>query len=300
MMKRIVAAVIILIGFTQVVNAQDLNARVQVLTPKIQTSNKRIFQVLETAMKDFLNNHKWADDQVLPQERIDCTFVLNITSWDGSSQFSGELQVQSTRPVYGASYTTTLLSTNDRDFDFTYLEGQQLDFNEQNFTTNLTSVLAFYANIIVGMDYDSFSKFGGTPYFAKAATIVSAAQAGLNKGWNATDNDHDRYWLSDNLNTKKYNNLRDFSYSYYRLGLDVMADNVDKGRNVIASLLPDLTQIDRTSLGSVLPQIFFTAKRDEFVSIFSLGDPQTRIRAYNVLIQADPSNGNKYQALQKN
>ena len=291
---------LILTAIACAVSAQDLNARVQVLSPKIQSANKRVLSVLENAIKDFLNGRKWCNDQILPQERIDCNFVLNITSWDGSSNYSAELQVQSTRPVYGSGYSSTLLSVNDKDFDFVYTEGQNLDFNEQTFQNNLTSVIAFYANVIVGMDYDSFSKFGGTPYFAKAQTIVNAAQTGSYKGWNAFDNTHDRYWIAENLNNKRYAGLREFIYNYHRNGLDMMADNTDNARKSIASLLPGLTQVDRQSSGAVLPQIFFTAKSDEFISVFSAAPIQDRINAYNTLMEADPSNGNKYQLLQKN
>src|ERR1700748_2903553 len=143
--------------------AQDLNARVSVLSPKVQTTNKRIFTELETAMKDFLNGRKWCADQILPQERFDCSFVLNVTSWDGNSAFSGELQVQSSRPVFNSSYSSTLFLTNDKDFDFTYSSGQTIDYTDQNFQGNLSSVMAFYAYIIIGLDYDTFSRFGGTP-----------------------------------------------------------------------------------------------------------------------------------------
>ena len=299
-MKNIAIAFIILLLSISNLHAQDLNARVQVLTPKLQTSNKRIFTVLETAMKDFLNGRKWSADQILPTEKIDCNFILNVTSWDGSSTFSGELQVQSTRPVYGSTYTSTLLSNNDKDFDFTYTEGQQMDFNDQNFQSNLTSVLAFYANIIVGLDYDSFSKFGGTPYFNKAKTIVNVAQTSSYKGWNAYESNFNRYWLAENLNNKIYTNLRGFMYDYHRNGLDLMADNPTTGRKVISGILPALTQLDRTRLGAMLPTVFFSAKSDELVSIFSKADMQDKTQAMNVLNQADPANGNKYQALRGN
>lgn len=299
-MKKGIIYIIMLICLIAKVNAQDLNARVQVLSPKIQTSNKRVFQALESTMKDFLNSRKWSNDQILPQEKIDCNFVLNITSWDGNSNFSGELQVQSTRPVYGSSYNSTLLSVNDKDFDFTYSEGQIIDFNDQMFQNNLSSVLAFYAYVIVGMDYDSFSLMGGSRYFAKAQTIVNAAQSASYKGWKAFDNTHDRYWIATNLNDKRYDGLREFNYNYHRNGLDIMADNAANGRKAIAALLPNLSNIDRQSSGAVLPQLFFTAKSDEFVSIFSNGDAQGKMQAYNILNAIDPSNGNKYQELQKN
>lgn len=277
--------------------AQDLNARVKVVAPKIQVTNKRALQTLETAMKDFLNGRKWSADDIAPQERVDCNFVLNITAWDGSSNFSGELQVQSSRPVFNSTYTTTLLNINDKDFDFNYTEGQTIDYSDQNFQSNLSSVMAFYAYLIVGMDYDSFSKFGGTPYFAAAQTIAINAQTTNFKGWKAFDNNLNRYWLIENLNNKIYSNLREFIYNYHRLGLDAMADNATKGRKYIGSILPVLSQVDRKRLGSYLPLAFFTAKNAEFVSLFSNASPQDRLQAMNTLSLADPANGGKYQTL---
>jgi hypothetical protein len=220
--------------------AQDLNARVKILTPKIQVSNKRIFTTLETAMKDFLNGRKWAADAIAPNERINCNFVLNITNWDGGSNFSCEMQVQSSRPVFNSSYTTTLLNINDRDVDFTYTEGQTIDYSDQNFQSNLSSVMAFYAYIIVGMDYDSFSRYGGSPYFAQAQTVVQNAQTASYKGWKAFDSNLNRYWLSENLNNKLYNNLRSFIYDYHRNGLDLMADNAIKAEKRSAPYCPSL------------------------------------------------------------
>ncbi|GAA4101324.1 DUF4835 family protein [Mucilaginibacter panaciglaebae] len=279
--------------------AQDLNARVTVLAPKVQTTNKRIFQSLETAMKDFLNGHKWLTDPIQPQERIDCNFILNITAWDGGSNFSGELQVQSLRPVFNSNYTTTLLSVNDKDFEFTYTEGQTIDYSDQSFTSNLSSVMAFYAYVIAGMDNDSFSRLGGTYYYGLAQTVVTNAQTSPYKGWKAFDSNTNRYWLIENLNNKLYAPLRSFIYDYHRNGLDVMADNPAKGRKTISDLLPVLTQIDRQRLGAMLPLVFFTAKADELVSIYAHTEPQPRINAFNIFTQADPANGIKYQELQK-
>lgn len=280
--------------------AQDLNAHVQVVSPKLQTTNKRVFQSLETAMREFLNGRKWTPDAIKPDEKIECNFVLNITAWDGASNFSGELQVQSARPVYNSSYTTTLLNVNDRDFDFSYTEGQTVDYNDQNFQSNLSSVMAYYAYIILGFDYDSFAKFGGTPYFASAQNVVINAQSSSYKGWKAFDSNTNRYWLSANLADKAYIPLRSLLYDYHRNGLDVMADNAGKGRQAITSVLPILTQFDRTRLGAMLPTLFFTAKSDELVSIYGGANPQEKQQVANLLLQADPSNGTKYQALQHN
>ncbi|MEN0056127.1 MAG: DUF4835 family protein [Mucilaginibacter sp.] len=297
-MKKIILYMLIMVlGFSA--SAQDLNARVQVLSPKISGTNKRIFQTLETAMKDFLNGRKWSADPILPQERIDCNFVLNITNWDGSSNFSGELQVQSSRPVFNSTYTSTLINLNDKDVDFIYNEGQTIDYTDQNFQSNLSSIMAFYAYIIIGLDYDSFSLDGGSPYYAAAQTVINNAQTGSYRGWKAFDGNINRYWLSENLNNKVYEPLRSFIYDYHRNGLDMMSDNVAKARKEISSILPSLQQINRQRVGSMLPLIFYTAKSDELVSLYSNAEPQERLQAMNILVQADPANGNKYQTLQK-
>ena len=160
--------------------------------------------------------------------------------------------------------------------------------------------MAFYAYIVVGIDYDSFSRFGGSQYFAAAQNVVTNAQNSGSKGWKAFDGTVNRYWLSENLNNKLYQPLRGFIYDYHRNGLDVMSDNASKGRKAIYDILPVLSQVDRQRLGATFPLVFFTAKCDEFVSVFSKADPQEKTQAANILGQADPANGLKYQTLQKN
>lgn len=280
--------------------AQDLNARVQVVSPKIQSTNKRIFSTLEAAMKDFLNNRKWSADAILAKERIDCNFVLNVTNWDGSSNFVADLQVQSSRPVFNSSYSSTLLNLDDKDVSFSYAEGQALDYSDQSFQSNLTSILAFYAYIIIGLDYDSFSKYGGSAYFTAAQAVVTNAQSSSYVGWKAFDGNITRYWLAENINDKGYQPLRGFLYDYHRNGLDLLADNQAKGRKEIYDLLPILSQLDRARQGAMFPLVFFTAKSDELVSIFSKASPQEKVQAMNILSDADPSNGIKYKSLQKN
>jgi hypothetical protein len=298
MIKKLVWFVLVsIMSFTA--SAQDLNARVQVLSPKIATTNKRIFNSLQTAMREFLNGRKWSADAIQPQEKIDCSFILTITAWDNGTSFSGELQVQSTRPVYNASYNTPLLNVNDRDFDFSYTEGQTIDFNNQTFESNLSSVMAFYAYMTMAFDYDSFSKFGGTSYYANAQTVVINAQSSSYKGWKAFDNNTNRYWLSENTINKTYIPLRELLYTYHRLGLDAMADNAANGRKAILSALPVLTQLDRVRVGATLPTLFFSAKRSELVAVFAKAGPQERLQAMNILNQADPANGTLYQTLQQ-
>ena len=297
-MKRLLLLCVVTL-FSLSAMAQDLNARVSVLSPRIQTTNKRVFQTLENAMKDFLNGRKWISNEVLPQERIECSFVVTITTWDGSSNFGAELQVQSTRPVFNSNYSTTLLNVNDKNFDFTYTEGQTIDYSDQNFQSNLSSVLAYYAYIIAGLDFDSFSRYGGTPYFNRAQNIVTLAQTSSYPGWKAFDSNTNRYWLAENLNNKIYLPLRGFIYDYHRLGLDAMSQNAGRARKTISGLLPVLAQVDRQRLGAMFPLAFFNAKDDELISIFMAASGPDRIEAMNTLSKADPANGNKYQTLQK-
>lgn len=242
--------------------AQDLNARVQILTPQIQSVNKRIVETLETAITDFLNGRKWSNDSFRPQERIDCNLVITITEWDGSSpNFKAEAQIQSSRPVYNASYNSTLLNLSDKNFDFYYTEGQALDFSEQNYIANLSSLLAFYAEVIVGLDYDSFSNLGGSPYFTKAQTTLNNSQNSSNLGWKAFEGLRNRYWLIENLNNKSFLPLRAALYRYHRNGLDEMADNPSKGRKAVLDLLPDLEKIDQLKQGAMLTQLFYCQGR---------------------------------------
>ena len=283
----------------QSLSAQDLNARVQILSPQLQNTNERIFTVLEASIRDFLNNRRWSVDPLQAQERIDCNFVITVTNWDGSGSFKAEAQIQSSRPVYGTSYNTTVLNINDKDFDFNYSEGQPMDFTDQNFTNNLTSLLAFYAYIITGLDYDTFSKNGGTPYYNKAQLVVNNAQNAPNKGWKAFENLRNRFWLSENLVNKTYAPIRESLYEYHREGLDVMSGNQQKGEKAILNILPKLQKIDKQKQGSMLPNLFFTAKADELVKILSTASPQERMRAYNFLAEIDPANISKYDALKK-
>ncbi len=294
-MKYLILMTFLLIS--PVISAQDLNARVQILAPQISNSNKRILDVLSAGIKDFLNGRRWSADALQAQERIDCNFVITITDWDGSSNFKAEAQIQSNRPVFNSTYSSTLLNITDRDFGFTYSEGQALDFSEQNYISNLSSLLAFYAYIITGLDYDTFSKFGGTPYYLKAQTVLDNAQASPNTGWKAFENLRNRFWLIENLTNKSYNTIRETLYTYHRDGLDVMAENQAKGRKAVMSVLPQLQKIDKQKQGSVLYQVFFTAKSDEIISVLSAADSQDRIKAFNVLSQVDPANSLKYQLL---
>lgn len=279
------------------IQAQELNTRVQVLAPTVPNINKRNVEVLQNTIREFLNNNKWSSETYTPVERIECNFVITLTAWDGNSTYKAEAQIQSSRPVYNTAYNSTLLNISDKDFDFNYSEGQSLDFSDQNFISNLSSLLSFYAYTIIGLDKDSFSKLGGTNYYNKAQNILNVAQVSGNKGWKAFDGLRNRYWLNENLQNKSFEDLRQFIYDYHLNGLDRMQEDPGKGAKKIISLLSNLKQLDKQKIGSIFPNMYLATKADELVNVISLTNPQDKIKAYNLLSEIDPANLNKYEAL---
>lgn len=280
-------------------NAQELNTRVQILAPTVNNANKRNLDVLQNTIRDFMNNNKWTTETYLPQERIECNLVINITAWDGNSNYTAEAQIQSSRPVYGSSYSTTLLNMSDKDFSFNFTEGQALDFSDQNFLSTLSSLLGFYAYTIIGLDKDSFVKQGGTPYYQKALNLVNVAQTAGAKGWRPVDGLRNRYWLNENLLSNSFKGLRTFIYEYHLNGLDKLQENTSAGTKNILSSLSDLKQTDKQKLGSIFPNVYFAAKAEEITNVLSLANPQDKMKAYNLLIEIDPPNSGKYDGLTK-
>jgi hypothetical protein len=297
-MKKIKILIILMIIFG-VAKAQELNSRVQILAPNISNINKKNLEVLQNNIKDFLNNNKWTNTTYLAQERIECNFVITITGWDGNSNYSAEAQIQSSRPVFGSSYYSTILNINDKDFDFNYNEGQSLDFSDQNYISNLSSLLGYYAYTIIGLDKDSFSKLGGTQFYARAQNVLNVSQTAGNKGWKAFDGLRNRYWLNENLLNNSFKELRVFIYDYHLNGLDLLQENPTNGTKKIISILPTLQQMDKQKLGSIFPNAYFSSKAEEITNVLSLADPLDRIKAYNLLSDIDPANISKYEGLKK-
>jgi len=297
-MKKIIG-IFFLTLVSLIAYAQELNTRVQILAPTINNANKRSLDVLQNTIRDFMNNNKWTNETYLPQERIECNLVINITAWDGNANYTAEAQIQSSRPVYGSSYSTTLLNMSDKDFGFTFTEGQALDFSEQNFLTNLSSLLGFYAYTIIGLDKDSFAKQGGTPYYQKALNLINIAQTAGAKGWRPVDGLRNRYWLNENLLSNSFKGLRTFIYEYHLNGLDKLQDNANIGAKNILSSLSDLKQFDKQKLGAIFPNVYFAAKAEEITNVLSLANPQDKMKAYNLLVEIDPPNTGKYDSLTK-
>ena len=298
-MKRIIVLILITLSCL-LTQAQELNMRVQILAPTVNNANKRSLDVLQNNIRDFMNNNKWTTESYLPQERIDCNLVINITAWDGNAAYTAEAQIQSSRPVFGSSYGTTLLNMSDKDFNFTYNEGQSLDFSDQNYITNLSSLLGFYAYTIIGLDKDSFNKLGGSAQYQKALNLINLAQTSGGKGWRPVDGLRNRYWLNENLLNNSFKPLRVFIYDYHFNGLDKLQNNLNNGTKSILSSLSDLKQFSKQKMGSIFPNIYFTAKADEITNVLALGDQQDKIKAYNLLVEIDAPNTAKYEGLKNN
>ncbi len=279
--------------------AQELNCNVQINSSQIQGSDKSVYDAMQKSIFEFVNTRKWTNNVYKNSERIECTILINITEQVSTNEFKGTIQIQSRRPVFNTSYYTTLLNHIDKDFEFKFNEFDPLIFSETTFSSNLTSVIAYYVNIIIALDYDSFSLNGGTRYFQKAQTIVSNAQSAQESGWKAFENDRNRYWLVENMLHQNYSPLRECNYKYHRLGFDAMAQNVQKGRAVILTALKLLEKVYDRKPGSFLLQIFFNSKSSEIVELFAEALPNEKSEITNLLNKIDPNNSSKYDKIIK-
>jgi len=284
---------------TASVGAQELRCNISLVTTQIQGSNRSVTEALQTALYEFVNSRVWTNHVFTTEERIECTMMLNITSLVGN-EFSGTITVQSRRPVFNSVYPTTLLNFQDKDLKFNYVEGQPLEFSDVAHLSNLTSIIAFYVYIILGLDYDSFSPNGGTPFFQKAETIVTNAQQSSERGWKAYESNYrNRYWLIQNLLDDRYRGVREFTYKYYRMGLDRMSSRPNEARADIAENLKLLQDVYRRKPDPYLflLQIVFDVKSNEWVDMFSNASPDEKTRIVRLLKEIDPSNISKYDKI---
>lgn len=292
--------VVLLFTFSKPSIAQELRCNVQIVSEQVQGTNKKVFETLQQAIYEFMNNRNWTNNVYSNEERIECNMLFNIQDYVGS-EFKGTLQVQSRRPVFNSSYTSVMFNYFDQNIQFSYVEFESLEFNETSFTSNLTSLLAYYAYVIIGLDYDSYSLKGGSDYYKKAEIIVNNAQNAREKGWKAFEstNNKNRYWLVQNLLDEKYSNVRVFLYKYHRTGLDRMAEKINEGRDEIAESLKLLQTVYRQRPDPYmhLMQVVFDAKNDEWVNIFTESFPEEKKRVVQLLKEIDPSNISKYQKL---
>lgn len=284
------------------VYSQELNCTFTVNAPSITDVNKQVFTSLQNAVTDFLNNQRWTELVYADNEKISCNFVLLVTSVE-ADVFTCELQVQASRPVFGTSYTTGLLNTRDKKVIFTYKEFDPIELNTSSYDNNLTAVLAYYAYLIIGLDLDSFSRFGGTAAFTAAEQIVNSCQSRSNDaetaGWKMAFADNStRYSLINDIMNDSFKGLRDFYYEYHRLALDNMAKNVDNARAKIAEKIPVLRELNRKYPGAAFINAFLNAKNDELINIFAkFGTSEEKRSVHEILVAVNPTLVERYNLI---
>lgn len=292
-----------LLVFMNAVKAQEFQAKVTVLAQQVGTFvDKSVFTTLQNQLTQFINNRKWTSDVYQPQEKIRCNFILTVQSVDEDNIYKATLAVQAARPVYNASYQTALVNYQDGDVQFKYVQFLQLNFNENRvqgtdaLQANLTAIFAYYAYMILGFDYDSFSPKGGYNYFLKAQNIVSnAPEAKGIGGWKPFDGQRNRYWLSENMVNSKYNSIHDIIYGYYRDGLDKMYNNSEPARVSVLQSLSSLQDFNRQNPNTMITQFLLQGKAQEYIGIFKNSDPQSRVQASQILSAIDISNAGLYK-----
>lgn len=281
----------------------QLRARVSVVSNRVGNNvDQKTFQTLQTALNNFVNNTKWSSDNFDPNEKIDCSFLLNLESFGDPNVYKASLTIQSGRPVFNSTYVSPMINYQDNDIIFKYVEFQQLEFNDARVSgtdalvSNLTAVFAYWIDIILGFDYDSFSPRGGNIYFQKAQNIVNNAPEGRNiSGWKPFDGTRNRYWLTENLMNSKYTIFHDAIYNYYRLGMDKLYDQEANARAQILNVLNMLNTFNTENPNTMILQFFFQAKTQELIQIFTKASPADKSKALDLLKRLDVSSATKYE-----
>lgn len=297
----LLAVALLLLASRGTVKSQELYCNVQVSAQKIQGSNREVFQNMQRDIYEFMNSMVWTDNVFSFSERIECNLLINLDEQLSADEFRGTIQVQLSRPVYNTTYESTVLNFVDNNFQFRYVEFQPLEFNPGSHTSNLVSVLAYYAYLLIGMDFDTYSQGGGTPYFQVAEKIVTNAQNAPEQGWKPYDGsrNRNRYWLIKNILDSEYGGVRQFLYMYHLRGLDRMESDMTQARTEIYESLRRLQEVYRRRPDPFMyyMTVVLDAKADEIVNIFSQGFPEEKNRVVQILTEIDPANETKYQKI---
>ncbi len=287
---------IFFIAFTTAGFSQELNCNLVVNAQQTGNENVQIFKTLERQLTEFINNTQWTNSIYKPQERIECSMVINISDYN-SDVFQATIQVQSSRPVFNSTYSTPVYNFNDRNFTFKYLEFENLVYNPTQFESNLVSVLAYHVFMILGLDADTFELNGGDAFFKQVQTITNFSQQGNYKGWKLEDGQQSRFVLIDNILSPTFKEFRTVMYNYHRNGLDIMADNDKKGKEVIAKVFEDLKAMNNQRPNSFLMRVFFDAKANEILDIFSGGPKMNVTEIKDVLNRIAPTHASKWREI---
>lgn len=263
-------------------------------TQQFSTGDTRVYESLKQALEEFVNTRKWTSLELEQQEKLECTFGLILTEQSSPTDFKGQVQVQLRRPVFNSSYTSGLFNyLESADFSFSYNESQPLEWDPNNFYGNLSSTVAYYLYVMLGLYFDSFAPEGGAPFYDMAGTIAQTAQTSGFKGWRGTDSQKARYWFSENHTNSAYESLHNVYYLYHRQGLDLMTRDQQQARANILQAMEALQQLHRSHPGVLSEQQFVSTKLDELVSIFKPAPPEEQARLYKVVKEVSPVNISK-------
>ncbi len=299
-MHRYATFILLLIWSCPLV-AQELNCNVTINSTQITTSDRGIFRDMETGIEQFMNSRKWTNEAYKVHEKISCNMLITITKMPAIGSFSATVQIQAARPVYNTNYSSLIFNFADRDWEFEYIESLPLEYNDNTYTSNLTSMLALYAYLMLGVDADTFSELGGTPYFQRALTVVNNAQQSNRPGWQSIGgNNRSRYWIVENYNNPQMVDLRKSTYTYHRLALDTFDQDPDKSRKIILEGLKEVKKVRDINPNAILLVSFLDAKGKELANIFSSGNIQIRREAYDIVTTIDPSNRSTYEKMIQN
>ena len=272
-------------------NAQEFNLKVSINAPNLSIADPRVLKTLEGEIAEFYNNRTWTDDDFEDEERIEGSIQINISEDLSATSFVGSVLISSNRPVYNSGYTTVLLNHIDKDFKFSYEQNAPLRDNSVAFTDNLSSMLTYYAYLILGFDYDSFSPNGGNKYFKIAQNIVGSVPQsfGSGFGWSASESSRNKYWIIENLLNPRFKPYRDAFYKYHRKGLDLMADNAVQGKQNILDALKSIDRVNRSFRNSMILQMFSNSKNTEILEIYKNSLKPEQRQVYNIMSTIDPA-----------
>ena len=280
-------------------NSQELNCAVQINSSQIAMGDKAIFEGMQRSVFEFMNNRRWTSDKFSPAERIDCSILITIDKQLSTDQFEATIQISSSRPIYGSTYTSTVFQYQDKSVQFKYLQFDVLDFSENAYISEFTSLLGYYAYVIIAQDYDTYSLMGGQEYWQLAQRVVTNAQTSGGSGWQSFKDRNNRYWLVQNALNDRFKSLRECYYVYHRKGFDQMSENVQKGRAEVLKAIKLIEKTHRNEPNSFNQRLFFTAKNDEIIKLFSKAEPSEKNELLPLLDIIDPANSTKYIAIKE-
>lgn len=298
-MKKIVLFLFLACSGLVNTQAQELNCKVAINTSQIQGTNTQVFEALQNALNEFINGKEWTSAKYSVVERINCSLTLTVKEYTDDGHFTGELTIQSSRPVYNANYNTTIFNFKDPSITFEYMDQDQLQFNMNTIDNNLTAVIAYYAYLIIGLDGDTMSPLGGTDALQKVENIVAAAQTLPDTGWKAFDDSKNRHAIITDYMDEKMVPLRQLMYSYHRLGLDQMVQNAGRGRTAVTESLQLLKTAKENNMMSAIPQLFTDIKKEELINIYSEGTTNEKEQVFTLLQEINPAQTSEWTKIKR-